>query len=167
MHFTCKALNTSRSRVQFYSDSTTVLSWIRLCASRWKTFVANRVVKIQALSSTQWHQVGGNINPANLATCCVSPSTLIISVWLTGPKFLYDDSSSYTELSEPTLTDPVLKQRHCTLQSTTKNKLLLKDCILFHKYSSLSKLKCITALCLRFINNCRNSKNKVTGFLKI
>ena len=78
MDFTCKALNTSISRAQFYSDSTIVLSWIRSCASRWKTFVANRVAKIQVLSSpTQWHNVCGDRNPADLATRGVSSSTLI------------------------------------------------------------------------------------------
>ncbi|GFQ94818.1 integrase catalytic domain-containing protein [Trichonephila clavata] len=46
MDFTCKALNYPISQAQFYTDSTIVLSWIGSHASRWKTFVANRVAKI-------------------------------------------------------------------------------------------------------------------------
>ena len=99
------------------------------------------MAKIQSLSSpTQLHHVCGDTNHADLATRGVSSSTLVTPVWLTGPKFLYDDSSSHTEQFEPTLTDPVPEQRYCILQSTTKDKLLLKDCVLFHKYSSLNKL---------------------------
>ncbi|GFV33299.1 integrase catalytic domain-containing protein [Trichonephila clavipes] len=69
MDFTCKALNYPISQTQFYTNSTTVLAWVGSHASRWKTFVANRVAKIQTLSSaTQWHHISGSANPADLAT---------------------------------------------------------------------------------------------------
>ncbi|GFW89571.1 gag-pol protein [Trichonephila clavipes] len=79
--FTCKALNYPILQTQFYTDSTIVLSWmdpmgsswVGSHASRWKTFIANRVAKIQTLSSaTQWHHISLNANPADLATRCVS-----------------------------------------------------------------------------------------------
>ncbi|GIY04556.1 reverse transcriptase [Caerostris darwini] len=67
--FTSKAFDIPISQSHFYTDSTIVLAWIRSHASRWKTFVPNRVAKIQTLSSpTQWHHVSGNENPADLAT---------------------------------------------------------------------------------------------------
>ncbi|GFS81545.1 uncharacterized protein TNCV_3435971 [Trichonephila clavipes] len=89
MDFTCKALNYPTSQTQFYTDSTIVLAWVGSHASRWKTFVANRVAKIQTLSSaTQWHHLSGCANPADLATHGVSSSTLLTSIWLCGPKFL-------------------------------------------------------------------------------
>ncbi|GFX49754.1 pro-Pol polyprotein [Trichonephila clavipes] len=51
MDFTCKALNYPTSQTQFYTDSTIILAWVGSHASLWKTFVANRVAKIQTLSS--------------------------------------------------------------------------------------------------------------------
>ncbi|GFY51282.1 integrase catalytic domain-containing protein [Trichonephila inaurata madagascariensis] len=93
MDFTCKALNYPISQTQFFTDSTIVFAWVGSHASRWKTFVANRVAKIQTLSSaTQWHHIGGSANPADLATHGVSSSTLLTSicVWLCGPKFLHE-----------------------------------------------------------------------------
>ncbi|GFR11351.1 pro-Pol polyprotein, partial [Trichonephila clavata] len=118
MDFTCKALNYPISQAQFYTDSTIVLSWIGSHASRWKTFVANRVAKIQTLSSaTQWHHISGSANPADLATRGVSSSTLLTSIWLCGPKFLHETFPFQTDSSVPTLNDAVPEERYCTLQS--------------------------------------------------
>ncbi|GFQ72581.1 integrase catalytic domain-containing protein [Trichonephila clavata] len=118
MDFTCKALNYPISQAQFYTDSTIVLSWIGSHASRWKTFVANRVAKIQTLSSaTQWHHISGSANPADLATRGVSSSTLLTSIWLCGPKFLHETFPFQTDSSVPALNDAVPEERYCTLQS--------------------------------------------------
>ncbi|GIY85287.1 DUF1758 domain-containing protein [Caerostris darwini] len=164
MDFTCKAFDIPISQSHFHTDSTIVLAWIGSHASRWKIFVANRVAKIQTLSSpTQWHHVNGNENPADLATRGVSSSALFTSVWLCGPEFLYNECSFHPESSVPTLNDPVSKER-CCVQSTIAANHLPNSNDLFQKYSSLSKLKHVATYCLRFVNNCRNSKDKVTGF---
>ncbi|GIY35135.1 hypothetical protein CDAR_206901 [Caerostris darwini] len=172
MDFTCKAFDIPISQSHFHTDSTIVLAWIGSDASRWKTFVANRVAKIQTLSSpTQWHQVSGNENPADLATRGVSSSALLTSVWLCGPEFLYNECSFHPESSVPTLNDSVstlndpVPEERCCVQSTIAANHLPNLNDLFQKYSSFSKLKRATAYCLRFVNNCRNSKDKVTGFL--
>ncbi|GFR19692.1 integrase catalytic domain-containing protein [Trichonephila clavata] len=149
-----------------YTDSTIVLSWIGSHASRWKTFVANRVAKIQTLSSaTQWHHISGSANPADLATRGVSFSTLLTSIWLCGPKFLHETFPFQTDSSVPTLNDAVPEERYCTLQSIIVPNHLPDGNDLLHKFSSLSKLKRVI-FCLRFVNNCKNSKDKTNGFLK-
>ncbi|GFR15399.1 pro-Pol polyprotein [Trichonephila clavata] len=118
MDFTCKALSYPMSQAQFYTDSTIVLSWIGSHASQWKTFVANRMAKIQTLSSaTQWHHISGSTNPADLATRGVSSSTLLTSIWLCGPKFLHETFPFQTDSSVPTLNDAGPEERYCTLQS--------------------------------------------------
>ncbi|GFQ89636.1 integrase catalytic domain-containing protein [Trichonephila clavata] len=155
------------SQAQFYTDSTIVLSWIGSHASRWKTFVANRVAKIQTLSSaTQWHHISGSANPADLATRGVSSSTLLTSIWLCGPKFLHETFPFQTDSSVPTLNDAVPEERYCTLQSIIVPNHLPDGNDLLHKFSSLSKLKRVISFCLRFVNNCKNSKDKTNGFLK-
>ncbi|GFQ97177.1 integrase catalytic domain-containing protein [Trichonephila clavata] len=118
MDFTCKALNYPISQAQFYTDSTIVLSWIGSHASRWKTFVANRVAKIQTLSSaTQWHHISGSANPADIATRGVSSSTLLTSIWFCVPKFLHETFPFQTDSFVPTLNDALPEERYCTLQS--------------------------------------------------
>ncbi|GFR23233.1 integrase catalytic domain-containing protein [Trichonephila clavata] len=167
MDFTCKALNYPISQAQFYTDSTIVLSWIGSHASRWKTFVANRVAKIQTLSSaTQWHHISGSANPADLATRGVSSSTLLTSIWLCGPKFLNETFPFQTDSSVPALNDAVPEERYCTLQSIIVPNHLPDGNDLLDKFSSLSKLKRVISYCLRFVNNCKNSKDKTNGFLK-
>ncbi|GFU22211.1 integrase catalytic domain-containing protein [Trichonephila clavipes] len=119
MGFTCKALNYPISQTQLSTDSTIVLAWVGSHASRRKTFVANRMAKIQTLSSaTQWHHISGNANPANLATRGVSSSTLLTSIWLCGPKFLHETFPFLIDSSVPSLNDAVPEERYCALQST-------------------------------------------------
>ncbi|GIY23158.1 reverse transcriptase [Caerostris darwini] len=128
--------------------------------------------KSKLLSSpTQWHPVSGNENPADLATRGVSSSALLTSVWLCVPEFLHNECSFYPESSVPTLNDSVstlndpVPEERCCVQSTIAANHLPNSNDLFQKYSSLFKLKRAAAYCLRFVNNCRNSKDKVTGFL--
>ncbi|GFX83899.1 integrase catalytic domain-containing protein [Trichonephila clavipes] len=161
------ALNNPISQTQFYTDSTIVLAWVGSHASRWKTFVDNRVTKLQTLSSaTQWHHISGSANSADLATSGVSPSTLLTSIWLCGPKFLHETFPIQTDSSFPSLNDAVPEERYCALQSTIVPNHLPDVNDLLHKFSSLSKLKRVTTYCLRFINNFRNSIDKIFGLLK-
>ncbi|GFW73674.1 integrase catalytic domain-containing protein [Trichonephila clavipes] len=104
---------TNNSQDKSYSTETCLTSSTRIVwsssigshASRWKTFVANRVAKIQTLSSaTQWHHISGNANPA---TRGVSSSTLLTSIWLCGPKFLHETFPVQTDSSVPSLNDAV------------------------------------------------------------
>ncbi|GFY75675.1 integrase catalytic domain-containing protein [Trichonephila inaurata madagascariensis] len=167
MDFTCKALNYPISQTQFYTYSTIILAWIGCHASQWKAFVANRVAKIQTLSyATQWHHTRGSANPADLATRGVSSSTLLISIWLCGPKFLHETFPFQTDSSVPSLNDAVPEEKYCILQLTIVPNHLPDTNNLLHKFSSLSKLKRVIAYCLRFAYNCRNSKDKITGFLE-
>ncbi|UYV81279.1 hypothetical protein LAZ67_20000642 [Cordylochernes scorpioides] len=56
-------------REVFWSDSKTVLAWIRSEAGRYKEFMANRVSKIQETTKgTDWRWVSTSENPADIAT---------------------------------------------------------------------------------------------------
>ena len=79
------------------------LSWIKADPSRWKAFVANRVVEIQTLTSPdRWLHCSGVENPADLLTRGVTAEELIFSkVWLQGPKFLMERRSDEVDLLEP------------------------------------------------------------------
>ena len=79
------------------------LSWIKADPSRWKAFVANRVVIIQTLTSPdRWFHCSGVENPADLLTRGVRDEEVIFSkVWLQGPKFLVERCSDEVDLFEP------------------------------------------------------------------
>ena len=76
--------------VIYWTDSTTVLQWIR-SNKKQITFVANRVGEILESSSEEaWRHVPGTMNPADYGTRGFTPSQLKESGWLTGPEWLKD-----------------------------------------------------------------------------
>ncbi|KAF8795151.1 hypothetical protein HNY73_003031 [Argiope bruennichi] len=61
------ALKTDLQEITLYSDSTIVLSWIRTSPHHLKTFVTNRVAKIQELTKNlSWQHMSSENNPADL-----------------------------------------------------------------------------------------------------
>ncbi|XP_036146423.1 uncharacterized protein LOC118646821 [Monomorium pharaonis] len=79
--------------VILWSDSKVTFDWIRGHASRWKTYVANRVSRIQEfLSEASWRHVPGRNNPADCAFRGISPSELFKHpLWWTGPCWFSKD----------------------------------------------------------------------------
>ena len=76
----------------FWTDSQVVLGYIRNDARCFHVFVANRVQQIKDSSSPdQWRYVVTHENPADEASCGVSPRDLLNnSRWLNGPAFLWE-----------------------------------------------------------------------------
>ncbi|XP_067045816.1 uncharacterized protein [Acropora muricata] len=81
----------------FWSDSTSVLQYIRNQDKRFRTFVANRLAVIRDGSQpTQWKYVPTSDNPADLVSRGTSVEELIHqSRWFSGPKFLWKEESSW------------------------------------------------------------------------
>ena len=96
-------LDSNSLRYYCLSDSMVALSWIKADPSRWKAFVANRVVELQTLTSPdRWFHCSGVENPADLLTRGVTAEELIfLKVWLQGPKFLVERYSDEVDLFEP------------------------------------------------------------------
>lgn len=71
----------------FWSDSTTVLRYIRNRKSRFRTFVANRVETILKISEPcQWRYVNTSLNPADYASRGLKADKFIQRhTWLPGP----------------------------------------------------------------------------------
>ena len=73
---TVPALNLKINRILLWADSTIVLSWLATSASKWKTFVANRVSQIQELTAgCEWRHVASASNPADLISRGTNPDT--------------------------------------------------------------------------------------------
>ena len=76
--------------VHFWTDSTTVLKFIKNETTRFPVFVTNRLAVIHDGSTVeQWHYVPSELNPADLVSRGMKASSLINSdLWKFGPSFL-------------------------------------------------------------------------------
>ncbi|XP_011858659.1 PREDICTED: uncharacterized protein LOC105556188 [Vollenhovia emeryi] len=85
-----EALGNRINESHLWTDSTIVISWIHTCPSTLKTFVANRVSKIQRLTSqVAWHHVPSDRNPADVLSRGTTTSELKNNhLWWYGPNWL-------------------------------------------------------------------------------
>ena len=106
-----KALNLSITDTVFWTDSTTVLSYIENRATRFHRFVSNRLEIIHDGSSpSQWRYVSSGLNPAD-----DSSRGRQTRRWLEGPAFLWKDDKEWPERPEVRVPagDPEVKQAAC------------------------------------------------------
>ena len=87
--------------VHYWTDSMTVLRYLRNVSTRFKIFVAHRVQQIQDVSDVNaWNYVRSGHNPADLASRGINPGeTDKLQLWLHGPRFL-KEKIDYTRLFE-------------------------------------------------------------------
>ncbi|GFX78423.1 uncharacterized protein TNCV_3034661 [Trichonephila clavipes] len=87
------ALQLETAELYLWSDSMIVLAWLRKEPMDLKTFVQNRVTKIQELYPNQlWRHVPSDQNPADLVSRGVDPDKLLQqNLWFNGPTFLSRD----------------------------------------------------------------------------
>ncbi|GFY33697.1 integrase catalytic domain-containing protein [Trichonephila clavipes] len=87
------ALQLETAELYLWSDSMIVLAWLRKEPMDLKTFVQNRVAKIQELYPNQlWRHVPSDQNPADLVFRGVDPEKLLQqNLWFNGPTFLSGD----------------------------------------------------------------------------
>ncbi|GFX68341.1 uncharacterized protein TNCV_2817151 [Trichonephila clavipes] len=87
------ALQLETAELYLWSDSMIVLAWLRKEPMDLKTFVQNRVAKIQELYPNQLRRhVPSDQNPADLVSRGVDPDKLLQqNLWFNGPTFLSGD----------------------------------------------------------------------------
>ncbi|XP_047024130.1 uncharacterized protein LOC124633081 [Helicoverpa zea] len=74
----------------FWSDSTSVLHWIKNNARNYKMYIANRLGEIDELTRIhEWRYVPTKLNIADIATRENYDCSVLQDVWLQGPTFLY------------------------------------------------------------------------------
>ncbi|XP_075155734.1 uncharacterized protein LOC142229085 [Haematobia irritans] len=98
----------------FWSDSEIVLHWINSASPSLKTFVANRISKIQDLTiNSQWRHVDSKNNPADLISRGLKPEQLPeCNMWFYGPLF-------YMEMKTVGLRN---SRRNCIQQNKSSTK---------------------------------------------
>lgn len=158
---TCVTLKIPYHDVRAWSDSSSVLHWIRASSHRHKPFVANRIHKIQELlPAVLWLYVPTACNPADVASRgCTAAELVSKDLWWHGPAWLNlhcSDWPDQTVVSLPPASELELKScavRICAVQEETSLDLL-------KRYSDYRKLLRVVAMIMRFVCNSRASKAK-------
>jgi len=136
----------------YWTDSTSVLKYIRNQSRRFQTFIANRVATIQDSSeSSQWKYVSTTTNPADIASRGINDcDTAKLNQWLNGPEFLWRDESTWPLQpdipSQLTGNDPEVK-KEARVNVITQNETLTT---LIPRYSSWYRLQKAVAWITRF-----------------
>ncbi|XP_065175930.1 uncharacterized protein LOC135805765 [Sycon ciliatum] len=154
-------------RIVLWSDSMTVLRWIRADARRFKPFVAHRIGEIEELTDvSQWRWVPTHSNPADAATRAPSEISAAQHIWTHGPEFLTQPESEWP-VENPgrdttTSDDQAEMKTEFTAVVTKEAQLALPD---ISRFSSWIRLMRTTAWIVRYVNNLRakaSSKPTVT-----
>lgn len=155
-----RALKISVTKVRLWTDSMVVLAWLRSPATRWKTFVANRVNHIQESTNVDaWNHVKSKENPADLVSRGMDANLLRDSrLWWHGPDWLQQEDSTWPKCEETVET--------CNEEKPLRVISLLtqpSDEEMFTKFSTWTKLQRVSAYCLRFIYNCCHKNSRYQG----
>nr|XP_031836768.1 uncharacterized protein LOC116428795 [Nomia melanderi] len=151
-------------RIQFsgecyWSDSMIVLVWLKGPSNRWKTFVANRVSQIQQIrNSGHWNHVLSPDNPTDIISRGASPSALTeCRLWWFGPAWLAQGDNHWPSVVACPQEIPKARQASTCLTVAHQGN---PPSDLFSRYSSYSKLRRITAYCLKFTKAVANKLRK-------
>ncbi|GFY08897.1 uncharacterized protein TNCV_4660891 [Trichonephila clavipes] len=146
----------------YWTDSSITCSWIKGYFNKHKVFEKNRIKEIQKLSDPkEWRYCKGKDNPADLISRGLPLSDLKNNkIWWHGPKWLTMKQTEWPLFSEPIIETEINNDKLELKKSITVNTAVEKRRIennLISRYSSFSKLIRISALCLRFIYNCKGN----------
>ncbi|XP_043286900.1 uncharacterized protein [Venturia canescens] len=137
--------------VYLWSDSTIVLSWIASSPNLRKTYVANRVTKIQSLTrEAVWRHVPSAQNPADLISRGMTVEDWATNnLWWHGPTWL--TTGEWPE--RPTIDVDTSDMRTPTVLISAKNTTDV-----LRKFSTYEKLERVVAYCLRWKFNTLGTK---------
>lgn len=141
------------TEVIFWSDSKTVLHWIRNDATRYTPFVAHRLGEIAELTKPdQWRWIPTTLNVADDATRAGNTELKRDSRWFTGPQFLHESEDCWPIPIAPETTEEEVVVTHTKEKST-----LVEVC----RFSSYERLVRTVAYVLAFIDKCRKSARRL------
>ena len=135
--------------IHFWTDSKVVLAWISQSPHHWKTFVANRVAKIQDCSSvSDWNYVSSDQNPADVISRGCSPARLINNdLYWHGPEWLCQQHTSWPSMLEEEISEvPEAKIQPVVLLADQAPKF--KD--IYSRFSNFHRLIRVISRILRW-----------------
>ena len=164
-----RELDLKFDKVFYWSDSTTVLCWIKSQSCRFQIYVGNRVGEILETSSAeQWSYVPSDLNPGDDASRGLNAAELTVTHrWFSGPSFLQGDSVSWPK--SPTL--PQIQSGDPEVRETNWIGAIIRDNDaideLISRCSRIHFITRVVAYVLRWQANRRQPKDKrVSGVLQ-
>lgn len=144
----------------FWSDSKTVLCWLRSDHRRFKQFVAFRIGEILENSELEeWRWVPSKLNVADDATKWIKdPDLETNSRWFNGPEFISQPKEIWP--IDKTALDTTDKEIRHVMVHTTTTKLIIAE-----NFSSWKTLVRRVAFVIRAVNNMRAKSSKVSRLL--
>ncbi|XP_062714093.1 uncharacterized protein LOC134290886 [Aedes albopictus] len=139
----------------FWSDSSTVLQWLRASPTRWKTFVANRVSKIQNTTCIDhWRHIAGSENPADDISRGLNPADIHNSSrWWQGPSWLTLAPDCWPKTIIDEANSPAASEEGRKLPVVAMTAAQTTFCgDLFSRYSRYDKLRRVVAVCSRYLH---------------
>lgn len=155
----------SIQQVFFWTDSLTVLSWIKSDQRQYKPFVGFRIGEILSLTTlSEWNWVPTKQNIADILTKWTrSPDLSPDSPWFQGPDFLYLSQESWPKQRLPSANT---KEEMRTIH-LFHDIVLPEPLINVNNISKWNILVRTVACMLRFISNCkRKARNEPIECLK-
>ncbi|XP_065089395.1 uncharacterized protein LOC135710676 [Ochlerotatus camptorhynchus] len=156
MSFVQEGHNVEVKRRFLWSDSATVLAWLRADHRRYKQYVACRIGEL--LSTTdiaEWRWVPSKLNPADAATKWgKNPCPEVTDVWFRGPEYLRLPENEWPKQTKE-LVQPKEELRPCfVIQGSTIPATIVDFC----RFSRWSRLLGTVAYVHRFVDNCRRRR---------
>ncbi|GBM54962.1 hypothetical protein AVEN_33519-1 [Araneus ventricosus] len=160
-------------KVNLFSDSTVALASINSPAHQLKTFVGNRVSKIQSLTERyQWKHISSPENLADIISRNDDPTDLKnLNLWWSGATIFIKETNiefSTSEMKIDFFEKELYSAEH--KQLFTNNLVLSSDIDFITQILSLSnnfqKLIRILSFLLKFLYNCK-TKEKMSGSVSV
>ncbi|XP_036317696.1 uncharacterized protein LOC118732675, partial [Rhagoletis pomonella] len=123
-------LTINARNIYCWSDSTIALSWIQGEPSRWTTFVANRVARIQQITAGYtWRHVSSSENPADLVSRGVTVHNIINNqLWFHGPQFIQLQQQHWPSSPMKAIINmPEQRKQHHTLLVTQVEDIVAQE----------------------------------------
>ena len=139
------------SNISLWSDSTTVLKYIKNRETQFEKHVLRRTHEINFITNSENRNYSeSNLNVTDDLTKCINLAQLNNNHhWFNAPDFLYNNSENYVlkNKNETITTNNQMKQNAPRITESNQNKTL--D---WSRYSSWEKLVRVTARTVRFKN---------------
>lgn len=140
----------------YFTDSKTVLFWIKGEGKVWNGFVSNRLSEIHEMSSPkQWNYVPTAHNPGDIPTRCAFGQTLLdnLNAWYSLNLSIFDhvESESKFHLSDTCLSNESNTVVETNLINLTDKQSCLSNILNINTFNSLPKVVSVLSKVLKFV----------------
>ncbi|GFW97596.1 integrase catalytic domain-containing protein [Trichonephila clavipes] len=160
------ALKISNIKTYFWTDSSTVLTWI-IRRKQWSVFVANRISEIRKLTTSEdWFHISTDQNPADILSRCCGPKQLQKRKWWQGPDWLKNSKEQWPKSAVNINEKEVEIEKRKSVISANNTEVESISSQLARRFSRFSKMIRVMAWILRFqpkakdLRKCAELKNE-------